>query len=225
MVAKKSKAKKKTTKKLTHVAIVLDRSGSMQSIHAATVGGLNEQFNALRVGGKQGGHTEVTLIQFDGIVETVFANVTPENLTDWTHEQFQPRGMTAMYDAVWQAITQLKTKEVTDDTGFLVIVISDGEENSSREITQALLSKEIKDLQETGKWTFTFMLANQDIHDVASKLSVPMGNMKAFAANTRGVNLVSAEMSVSYDSYFGLRSAGLTKSDTFQSDGTLPKES
>jgi uncharacterized protein YegL len=215
------KPNKTKTAKKTYVAIVLDRSGSMSSIHKETVDGLNEQFNVLRRDADIAGDMEVTLIQFDDRIDVLLNGSKPNDLKNWELNDFQPRGGTAMYDAVWSAISTLKAKVETDDTGFLVCVISDGGENASREITQLTLSQEIKRLQDSGKWTFSYMLANQDIHQVSKQLNVDVSNMASFTATSTGSYMAYAANASAMSNYLGARSAGETMVRSFYSNTTL----
>ena len=217
MSTKKYSKKKKSTDKRTYVAIVLDRSGSMSKIHSETIEGINSQFRTLKENAEKGGTTEVTLIQFDDKIETVFDDVNANKLKSWKHDDFQPRGYTAMYDGIWQAIAHLKTKDETEDTGFLVCVISDGKENASKEVNQLDLSNEIKRLQDTGKWTFTYMLANQDIHKVSEALNVPISNMASYTADSAGATLAYAVNNSSTSDYLSARSSGLRSVKAFYS--------
>lgn len=225
MTTTKKASKKKTPKavkstKKTYVAIVLDRSGSMSSIHKQTVDGLNEQFAVLRRDADIAGEMEAILIQFDDKIETVF-NGKPSELKNWEIKDFQPRGGTAMYDAVWAAINALKSKVETDDTGFLVCVISDGGENASKEITQLTLSQEIKRLQDSGKWTFTYMLANQDIHQVSRALNVDVSNMASFQANAMSSSFAYTANSAAMGNYLTARSVGEKSVRSFYSNTAL----
>lgn len=219
-MATKKMAKKKAKKnnKKTYVAMVIDRSGSMMGLHKQTVDGINEQFNVFRRDGDNGGDTRISLIQFDDYIETVFDGLSTAELVDWESKDFQPRGSTAMYDGVWAAINNLKTKEETDDTGYLVCVISDGYENASKEITQQTLSDEIKRLQDTGKWTFTYMLANQDIHQVSAAMGVPVSNFMSFNASAAGAGVSYTATANSANAYFGSRAMGESSVKTFYSD-------
>lgn len=220
MATKKVKTPKKSKKstKKTYVAMVIDRSGSMSSIHKETVDGINEQFNVYRRDGDKGGDTEITLVQFDDQIDVVFDGNKPSDLVDWALTDFRPRGSTAMYDGVWAAINVLKSKEETDDTGFLVCVISDGYENASKEITQKTLSDEIQRLQDTGKWTFTYMLANQDIHTVSSALNVPLSNVASYSSTAMGSAAAYMVNASSVGTYFGTRGSGGTSTSNFFSD-------
>jgi Mg-chelatase subunit ChlD len=214
------KKTKKVAKK-TYVAIVLDRSGSMANIHKQTVDGLNEQFNVLRRDADIAGDMEVVLIQFDDHIDVLLNGTKPADLKNWELNDFQPRGWTAMYDAVWAAINTLKSKVETDDTGFLVCVISDGDENASKEVTQLTLSKEIKRLQDTGKWTFSYMLANQDIHEVSKRLNVDTSNMASFKSTGASASFAYTANASAMSNYLDARGAGQTMVRSFYSNTTL----
>lgn len=203
--AKKSnKASKKVFNKKTHVAIVLDRSGSMSSIHKQTVDGLNEQFEAFRKNAKDA-DINISLIQFDTIVDTVFDAVKPENLKELAMSDFQPRGGTAMYDGIWNAINHLKAKDTTDDTAYLICVISDGEENSSKEISQKILADEIKKLQDQGNWTFQYLLSNVDINAVRSALNVQLDKIAYYNASGVGSSAAFTTNATATANYVSLR--------------------
>lgn len=182
----KAKRNRKLSDKKTYVAIVLDRSGSMSYIHKETVDGLNEQFRVLQETSDEGGDTRVSLIQFDTEIDVLLDGVHTSELREWANEQFVPRGGTAMYDGIWTAINNLKEKVEAKNTAFLVCVISDGAENASKEITETTLANEIKRLQDTGKWTFTYLLANQDINKFSATLNVPTANIASFTATPGG---------------------------------------
>ncbi len=208
-MAKTKKAiskKAKNANKKTHIAIVLDRSGSMSSIHKQTVDGINQQFEAFRKGKDIAGDTGVSLIQFDTVIETRLDDVKPAELKEWAMSDFQPRGGTAMYDGIWNAINHLKTKEVTDDTAYLICVISDGEENSSREISQQTLADEIKRLQDGGNWTFQYLMANVDIQKIRQTFNANINNIAAYNSTAMGSSAaytVTANSSLNYMSTRG----------------------
>lgn len=142
----------------THITLVVDRSGSMNAVQEDAQGGINtlleEQF-ALD------GKLTVTLVQFDTSVDTV-KRLANEKFT----YELQPRGMTALLDAVGLEI--IKTgrdlalmKEKDRPAKVLFVVVTDGEENSSREYT----IEKVKELTENQKsrynWDFQFIGADQ----------------------------------------------------------------
>jgi hypothetical protein len=198
------------SKKKTHLAIVLDRSGSMMSIRKQALDALNETLSGITRDGSLGGETDVTIVLFDTAVETLIENVPHDMLPEITEEQYEPRGLTALYDAVNHAIDQIVDPNETDDTAYLVTTISDGEENSSRTVNQQMISNRIKDLEATGKWTFNFMLANQDIHKFVQDMGVRGGNVTAFTSTAAGVVSGSYALTGSYSTYLSARHSGYT---------------
>lgn len=189
---KQTPAKKASTpksNKRTYIAIVLDKSGSMGSVHKETVHGINEQIQGIKSNAKFGGETFVTLVEFNDTANVVYKNVPAENIAEFEPQQYRPMGSTAMYDGVLEAINALKGSEEADNVGYLVVVISDGYENASRNTCQHVLAEEIQKLQNTGKWTFTYMLSNQDLAVVQQALNVPAGNMLSYSSTSRGSSL------------------------------------
>lgn len=142
----------------THITLVVDRSGSMNSVQEDAQGGINslleEQF-ALD------GKLTVTLVQFDTAVDTV-KRLANEKFS----YELQPRGMTALLDAVGLEIVKTGRdlalmKEADRPAKVLFVVVTDGEENSSREYT----IEKVKELTENQKsrynWDFQFIGADQ----------------------------------------------------------------
>ena len=86
----------------THIAVVLDRSGSMSSVRKDTIGGFNsflaEQKSAP-------GEATLTLVQFDNEYQTVFYEEKIANVPDLNDKTFVPRGGTALLDAIGKTIT------------------------------------------------------------------------------------------------------------------------
>lgn len=217
-MAKTKKNFTKKSQKRTHVAIVLDRSGSMTSIHKQTVDGINEQLKSLRDTADDGGITEVTLIQFDDVIEKVFEDRNAKEMKEWGFDEFQPRGYTAMRDGIWSAINHLKTKDDSGDVAFLVCVISDGGENASKEVTQADITKEIERLQNTGKWTFTYLLANVDVRAVANMYAASAANAISYISTPVGASAAYACNASAVGEYMrGSRKLGLTSTANFYS--------
>jgi uncharacterized protein YegL len=181
MATRKKKAKS-VEPMITRVALVIDKSGSMSNIQKQALSGLNEQIQALRE--SEAGDTYVTLIQFDSQVKVSFNQKNSKELKNLEPADYRPTGGTAMYDAVGTAIDRLlEEQNAVENVAYLVIVISDGEENSSRRVSQWQLASQIKELQATGKWTFTYMLSNVDL-SVARNLGVWSGNIAAWNSNS-----------------------------------------
>ena len=142
----------------THITLVVDRSGSMNAVQEDAQGGINtlleEQF-ALD------GKLTVTLVEFDTIVDTV---------KRMSNKEFKytlaPRGMTALLDAVGTEIVKTgqdlaKLKEKDRPSKVLFVVVTDGEENSSREYTIAKVKEMTENQKSKYNWQFQFIGADQ----------------------------------------------------------------
>jgi hypothetical protein len=158
----------------THLAMLLDRSGSMQSIKEATEQGfdlfLAEQRHAP-------GRCTVTLAQFDDRYEEVYtdrdvAAVPPLNL--------KPRGMTALLDSIGRLVhsTALRIAQLPEEqrpANVIVGIMTDGLENASKEYTHAAIKALVTEREEKFGWTFLYMGANQDAIEVGASLGVAAG--------------------------------------------------
>jgi uncharacterized protein YegL len=211
------KGSKNKPKKVTRVALVIDRSGSMNSVRQSAFDGINEQISTIKKNVKLTGKTYVTYIQFDQEIETVFENKDAKDLTPITYNQYEPRGTTALRDATLTAIKSLQSAGAKDgdDAGYLVVVISDGAENASKDITATELKAEITKLEATGNWTFTYMLSNVDSQAVAASLGVSVGNVSTYHATLAGTTDAFSQMSGSYTAYASLRSSGVRGTNVF----------
>jgi uncharacterized protein YegL len=163
---------------LTDITLVVDRSGSMQSIKADAEGGVNA---FIENQAKEPGDALLTLVQFDTEYEFLHKGVPIRKVPAY---KLVPRGMTALLDAVGRAINETgerlaKMKE-EDRPGLVVFVImTDGEENSSVEFTKPQIKQMIREQQEKYNWQFTFLGADQDAFAEAGEIGIGM----AAAAN------------------------------------------
>jgi hypothetical protein len=196
------------------VGIVLDRSSSMNSIKKETIGGTNEQFSALR-DSKDAANTHVAFFSFNHEVTPVFKNddgspklVPCSDLEDISDADYFPSGLTAMYDAVGDAI-EFFSAEAKKADDVLIVVISDGAENKSRRFTSEQISGQVKELQDSG-WNFTYIGANQDLTQVAAQLGIYEGNMMAFDANSSGTINMNHTVSGAVANYAATRSAHIS---------------
>jgi len=170
---------------LTDITLVIDRSGSMQSIRDDAQGGINAF-----IGGQSQtpGDVLVTLVQFDTEYEFLYRGVPVRDVPPY---ELVPRGSTALLDAVGRAINEtgarLAKLPETQRPGLVVfVVMTDGQENSSREFTKAQIRKMIEHQQSVFNWQFTFLGANQDAFAEAGAIGIAAAGAADFAANKVG---------------------------------------
>jgi len=169
----------------THQIIVLDRSGSMSACREETISGFNQVVREVGAAA-EGADVRVTLVVFNEEVGFAAFCEPVEALHPLTWETYEPGGSTAMLDAVGIALERFAA-EVGDDaeTRYVVVIISDGEENASRRYDYAAIASMIGARQNTGRWTFAYVGANQDLSEVSRRMHIPQRNMVCYAP-TRG---------------------------------------
>lgn len=217
-----TKRRRVKTKLKTRIAIILDRSGSMGSIRKEAVDVFNEQIKTIRAKSK-GMDTRVTLTTFSTVADDpkIF-NESASSLKPLRYHDYVCEGMTAMYDAVGTTIDRLMAlPEYTDpECSFLVIVISDGEENNSKLFTVNQIAEKIQLVQATKRWTVSYMGANQDLAKISQQLNISIGNTAQWTTSQAGMRGMSASNTSALDTYMNVRSTGVGQVSGFYSDST-----
>lgn len=177
----------------TRIAIVLDRSGSMSIVRESTISGFNEFIRQQKA---QPGHATVKLVQFDTMgtqpmIETVF-DCDLKSVPELTRASFQPRGGTPLLDAQGQTIVQLgeelaAMREEDRPGKVIVMTLTDGEENSSKDWTLDRLGKLIEQQRNLFNWEFIFLGANQDAIKVAATMNIPARGAMSYSSNAAGM--------------------------------------
>jgi hypothetical protein len=199
----------------TDISVVLDRSGSMISVVTDTIGGFNTFIDEQK---KQPGKALLTLAQFDTIYEIVHDGKAIKDVPLLTNETFVPRGGTALLDAIGNTINRtgkrLSDMPENERPGkVIVVILTDGEENSSREFTSSKISDLITLQRDTYKWEFVFLGANQDAIMTASQMGIPMASSMTYAANSQGTQHAFASVSNMTSSYRAGGKAAFSQSD------------
>lgn len=170
------------------ITVVLDRSGSMQSIKSDTIGG----FNAfLKEQQQVQGEATISLFQFDTEYETVYEGRPVASAPELTNDTFQPRGMTALLDAIGRTINSVgrrlaNLQENDRPEKVVFVIITDGEENSSREFKIHQISDLIEHQKNVYKWEFVFLGANQDAIATASQMGISAQHALTYVADSQG---------------------------------------
>ena len=181
--ARKSKKSKKTN--LTRVHFILDESGSMGGARQNTIDGFNEYINTLR-NDDTGNKYRISLTKFEGgNIVNLFDYVKLENVKDITEDDYTPCGMTNLNDAIGFTMMGMKSKGGKKKQNTLIIVMTDGLENASREWTQDTIANLIKEQEKEG-WTVTFLGANMDAQKVSQAYAIHENNARSFTTTGMG---------------------------------------
>lgn len=158
-------------KDLAEVVLIVDRSQSMYRTKKSAEDGANEFIDSQK---DEEGNCKFTLIDFNHDVNYVNKRVDVNEVSKY---KLQPRGMTALYDAIGTAVTDLKNRYVKtrkkDRPGLVSFtIITDGLENRSYRFTKNQISCLIKECESKYGWKFNYLGSNQIAEDVAKDLGI-----------------------------------------------------
>ena len=170
------KKQKKMKKKVFNLVIV-DESGSMSSIHRQAFSGMNETLSSVRAMQQKYPDTDqrITLVTFNSDHTTwLLDNAPAADGHDLPAGAYNPSGCTPLYDAVGRAVTKLEAQVEAcgEKANVLVTIITDGEENSSREWRLSMVRALIERLKGNG-WTFALIgTDNLDVESMATGMAI-----------------------------------------------------
>lgn len=189
----------KATPKNARILFILDRSGSMRSIADETIGG----FNAFVEGQKDlPGKATLSLVQFDNEILTMHDNVAINEVPLMDSSTFVPRGMTSLFDAVGSSIARFKNDN-PEDTKTIVAILTDGEENSSKEYNYTSVNALIKEVQDENGWEVIFIGANMNATAVATSMGIKASNSVTFDYSKAGTTDIMSSVTLATRSMRG----------------------
>ena len=163
------------TKHQVHNLILLDESGSMWSIKNTIIQGFNEIVQTVKGIALQYPEQEhlITFVTFNGLkIKTLHYCEPVEKLNEIDEKKYQPDASTPLYDAMGFSFAKLR-KELEGKTEYnvLVTILTDGEENSSKEFSGAAIKQLVEELSQNN-WTFTYIGADHDVEKFAISISI-----------------------------------------------------
>jgi len=172
-------------KQQTFYHIILDQSGSMQSCIDDTLSGYNEQLQMIRSLQQRNPDQEIRvgLTCFNHQVNHLYFAEHPDKVPELDQESFRPSGNTALYDAMGSAIVKLDTlsrAENNHQATFVVVVITDGHDNSSKLYTLEKIKSLVTRFESGGRWTFSYLGATWDAVRIASTMNIKEHNSMSF---------------------------------------------
>lgn len=200
------------SKPKTHVAIIMDRSGSMATIQKEAVTNYNEQVQQMKENCKDQ-DILMYLVTFNGSVYEHLWGVKANDVAEASESSYMPCGSTSLMDAIGYTIKKLQetTSDEGENVGYLLTIISDGEENTSSHYNASSIKEMIEGAQKTGKWTFSFMGCSEEyVKEVAHKTSIPLGNCAVWSnADAVAANSSFTASNASRGAYYAQRKKGL----------------
>ena len=177
-------------KKTTDIIIVLDRSGSMQSIREQTISGFNE-FLADQKRNNPG--ASLTLVQFNHQYELVYEARNVKYAALLNTLTYRPGGMTALLDAIGKTVKLTRQRHKKTDKKerpdkVIFVIITDGYENSSTIFTRKEIFEKIGKMENKHGWEFVYLGANQDAIREAAHFGISEKRAMTFAADAAGTS-------------------------------------
>lgn len=195
---KDAKISDKPEVKSIDLIVILDKSGSMYSMTDDTIGGFNSLLEEQR---KKDIPVKVSVGMFNQILEAKLDRVDLKDVKDLTRDDYIAQGTTALLDAVGNTLSAIKGREEVNvpENKVLVVIITDGKENASKEWKKPDVKKLIEELQEKG-YEFVFLGADIDAVSVAGGIGISQERSMKFKKTGAGVQANFKAMSVMMDS-------------------------
>jgi len=184
----------------THVCLVLDRSGSMQAIHDDALGGVNSYITSAKQD-RALYESRFSMITFSSeSLDTIRKNEVMETVKPISSEEYRCGGWTPLYDAIGRGIGVLdEAMQGKVGAKAILVVMTDGQENASREFSHEKISALLKARQEQG-WLVTFLGEGLEVSRQGTNLGTYAGSVAAYAggAGLRAAGRVLAASSLRY---------------------------
>jgi len=197
---------------VNRIAFVIDRSGSMGHLKHE----IPQQFASLISGLKTESafynqDTFVTLLTFADFSQLEYANIPVNSVPAFA---YNPDGYTALANAVLEAVKRLKLQSTGGDESFMVIVLTDGQENASSAMNKDQLPRTIAECQSLGNWSFVFQMPPGN-RRYAEQIGVPAGNIREWEGSKRGLGETVVATSQGFGGYYQARSRGQSQVQSF----------
>lgn len=189
----------------TSIVAIVDRSSSMASLAKETIQGFNEFLAEQK---KQPGEAVFTLATFASDYTLVHDAVPLDLVPALDESTYRPGGWTALLDAIGTTVNRVGAnlaamKEEDRPSKVLVLIMTDGEENRSREFRHAHVSEMIAHQRDKYSWEFVFIGANQDAITAGASIGIAATNSYNYAATAVGTKSLFRSVSAGVSSYRG----------------------
>lgn len=177
-------------KGLTELVFILDKSGSMSGTEADTIGGYNAMLKKQQ---DVGGQCYLTTVLFDNSYELLHDRIDLRAVAPMTDNEYFVGGSTALLDAIGTTIGKITSAQNHTQPDYraekiLFVIITDGEENASREYTADRVRSLIEERKASG-WEFVFLGANIDAVAAAGRIGIDPRRVQNFQSDSQGVRL------------------------------------
>lgn len=190
------------------ICLILDRSGSMAGREADVIGGVNTFIEEQK---KLPDPASIAMVRFDSEgVERFRKMGSLAEAQPLTAADFVPRGGTPLLDAIGKTLVDLDGDwKAEQPERAILVIVTDGQENASREFTKPKIREMIQARQDSGKWAIIYLGANVDAFAEAGTMGIAAQNTAGYMNTAAGTQAVYGEASLSVKH---MRSTGATLS-------------
>lgn len=155
-----------------HVCFIIDESGSMFSSKEDVIGGFKTIIEEQKE--EEKGQCAISLYTFENKVKKIYVG---KDVNEIDGLVYTPSGCTAMYDGIGTAITEIgkwlnDMKEEDRPSKNLIVIMTDGYENASKEYTLQQVKEMIKHQEDKYNWTFQYVGCNVTESVEADRLGI-----------------------------------------------------
>src|SRR5690554_6759144 len=178
-------------KGLTELVFILDKSGSMAGLETDTIGGYNAMLKKQQ--DVEGG-CRITTVLFDNNYELLHDRIDIRAVRPITEKEYSVGGTTALLDAMGRTIHKIINVQKNTDEAYraekvMVVIITDGYENSSREYSVENVRSLIQHQKDKYGWEFIFLGANIDAVETAQHFGISRDRAQNYHADSDGIEL------------------------------------
>lgn len=190
-------------KGLTELIFILDKSGSMSGLEKDTIGGYNSMLEKQKA---VEGECRITTVLFDNNYELLHDRIDIRAVNPITEKEYQVGGSTALLDAIGRTIHKIGNaqKNTADDyrsEKVMFVIITDGEENASREYSADKIKAQIERQKAKYGWEFIFLGANIDAVQTAGRFGIAPDRAVDYLADSAGTELNFKVMSAAVSTF------------------------
>lgn len=190
-------------KGLTELVFILDKSGSMGGLETDTIGGYNSMLAKQK---EVEGECFITTVLFDNNYDILHDRIDIKAVSPITEKEYQVGGSTALLDAIGRTIHKIGNAQKHTDDNYkaekvLFVIITDGEENSSREYSAKKIKTQIEQQKKKYGWEFIFLGANIDAVETAERFGISANRAQNYHADSAGIKLNFRVMSEAVSTY------------------------
>ena len=184
-------------KGLTELVFILDKSGSLSGLEADTIGGFNSMLEKQKA---VAGECYITTVLFANDYELLHDRIDMRGVRFISAKEYQVGGSTALLDAIGKTIHKVSKAQKNTDEDYraekvLFVIITDGEENSSREYSAEKIKERVEHKKKKYGWEFILLGANIDAVVAAERFGIAVDRAQDFLADGEGLSLSFMVMS------------------------------